>query len=72
MKSKQVTISMPADIIEAIKEDIANGKLKGYRNHHQFCQEAVRLRYQQLINKGGSEEYAEKILEILKKISAEI
>ncbi len=60
-----VTVSMPRDLIEQIKKDIEKGILKGYRNHHQFCQEAVRLRYQQLTSKDI--DYSEMI-EILKKI----
>ena len=48
-KYNHTTVSIPSDIIDAIKEKIETGELKGYRNHHQFCQEAVRLRYQELV-----------------------
>jgi hypothetical protein len=59
-KYKHSTVSMPRDLIDAIKKKIEEGKLKGYRNHHQFCQEAVRMRYQQLIT--NSNESSEKII----------
>jgi hypothetical protein len=59
-KYKHSTVSMPRDLIEAIKKKIEEGELKGYRNHHQFCQEAVRIRYQQLIT--DSNDSSEKII----------
>jgi hypothetical protein len=63
-KGKHVTISVPADIIDAIKEAIIEGRLKGYRNHHQFCQEAIRLRFQQLMVENID---VDEIIKVIKK-----
>jgi len=69
---KHVTISMPIDLIESIKDAIKTGKLKGYRNHHQFCQEAARLRFQQLMGININQVDTRQFLEILARIAKDI
>ena len=66
-KRSHITVSIPRDLVERIKELINQKELKGYRNHSEFITESIRKRLQEYEKNNFEEKELKKLIEEFKK-----